>query len=131
MVLNPFPFPFPRASPILFSRLTRRQRKHKMYTKMYMEVVMSTRYSIAEARSRLPGLLRDAEGGAAIEITRRGEPVAVVISAAEYRRIYSGRPSFREAFAAWSGTVDLDRIGLDRKDLAGLRDRSRGRKVKL
>jgi len=92
---------------------------------------MTRRYSIAEARSRLPGLLHDAERGAAIEITRRGEAVAVVISAAEYRRLREGRPSFRDAFAAWRGRADHDQAGLDRAAVAGLRDRLPGRKASL
>ncbi|MDZ7669890.1 MAG: type II toxin-antitoxin system prevent-host-death family antitoxin [Gammaproteobacteria bacterium] len=38
---------------------------------------MSDRHSIAEARSNLPRLVREAESGKAVELTRRGEAVAV------------------------------------------------------
>ena len=53
------------------------------------------RYSIAEARAHLPGLVNEAADGP-IEITRRGEPVLVVLSVAEYRRVRGGA-SFYEA----------------------------------
>ena len=36
--------------------------------------------SIADARNRLPALVHQAEAGEAVTITRRGKPVAVVIS---------------------------------------------------
>ena len=37
---------------------------------------MSRRHSIAEARNHLPELVRQAESGKPVELTRRGEPVA-------------------------------------------------------
>lgn len=41
-------------------------------------------HSIADARARLPELVREAESGKAIELTRRGEPVAVLIGRKQY-----------------------------------------------
>jgi prevent-host-death family protein len=92
---------------------------------------MTRRYSVAEARSHLPGILHDVEGGAQVEITRRGEPVAVLLSAADYRQLARGGPSFRQAYAQWRQTVDLQRIGLSRREIAAVRDRSPGRPVKI
>ena len=48
---------------------------------------MPKRYSIAEARNHLPAIVHDAENGAPIELTRRGKPVAVLISASEWASI--------------------------------------------
>ncbi len=41
-------------------------------------------YSVAEARQNLARLIRTAEHGRAVRITRRGQPVAVLLSASEY-----------------------------------------------
>ena len=45
---------------------------------------MSRRYSIAEARSRLPSIVDEAESGIDVELTRRGQPVAVLMSHREF-----------------------------------------------
>ena len=41
--------------------------------------------SVAEARQNFARLIKRAQRGDAIEITRRGESVAVILSASEYR----------------------------------------------
>jgi prevent-host-death family protein len=43
--------------------------------------------SIAEAKNRLTELLYEAEDGQPVQVTRRGAPVAVLLSAAEYERL--------------------------------------------
>lgn len=60
-----------------------------------------TQYSIAEARKRLAEIVDDAIEGEPARITRRGRAVAVVVSAAEYDRLRSGKKSFAEAYAAY------------------------------
>jgi prevent-host-death family protein len=66
------------------------------------------RYSIAEARAHLPGLVDEVAHGP-IEITRRGQPVLVVLSVAEYRRMRGGA-SFYQAIQAhrkhYAGELD-------------------------
>ena len=57
----------------------------------------STKVSVAEARQNFARLIKRAEHGNAIEITRRGEPVAVLVSASEYAAITGERSSFIEA----------------------------------
>ena len=44
-------------------------------------------YSIAEAKARMTEVVREAEAGKVVRLTRRGEPVAVVLSPAEYRKL--------------------------------------------
>jgi prevent-host-death family protein len=97
----------------------------RMYILVYMK-----KYSVAEARAHLPMLLREVEHGA-VEITRKGEPTAVVLSTAEFERLKGGRPSFREAYRAWQRTVVLARIGVTPEETLSLRDRSEGRAVRL
>ncbi len=48
---------------------------------------MSKRYTIAEARHNLAAIVHELERRAHIELTRRGEPVAVLLSMREYRRL--------------------------------------------
>lgn len=43
--------------------------------------------SIAEARNKLPALVHSVEGGPAVRLTRRGKPVAMLVSLEEYERL--------------------------------------------
>ena len=54
----------------------------------------ATKVSVAEARQDFAGLIKRAQQGNAIEITRRGEPVAVLLSTAEYSALKGERSSF-------------------------------------
>ncbi len=92
---------------------------------------MVHRYSVAEARAHLPAIIEQAEGGVAVEITRRGRPVAVVLSREEFERLRDGRPSFGDAYRAFRKVHALDEVGLERDFAASVRDRSPGRQVKL
>ncbi len=61
----------------------------------------SRRYSVAEARDRLPAMLHEVEGGETVEITRHGKPVAMVISHGAYARLVGQKPDPWEAYEAW------------------------------
>jgi prevent-host-death family protein len=91
---------------------------------------MSRRYSVAEARQHFTELLRRAERGRVLEITRRGQPVAVLVSAREYAKLSGEGRSFRDAvetFRSQMGEADL----LPEELLGGLRDASPARDVGL
>ena len=92
---------------------------------------MANQYSIAEARDHLTSLIRDAERGASVEITRRGKPVAVLVSMSEYQKLRMGADGFWLAFERFLGEVDLDEAGLDSDIFDELRDRTAGREVNL
>jgi len=47
--------------------------------------------SIAEAKTQLTRLIHQAEQGEAVHITRRGKPVAVLLSEDEYMRLRQGQ----------------------------------------
>jgi len=47
--------------------------------------------SIAEAKTQLTRLIHQAERGEAVHITRRGKPVAVLLSEDEYARLRQGQ----------------------------------------
>jgi prevent-host-death family protein len=93
---------------------------------------MSDRHSIADARSNLPRLVREAERGKAVELTRRGQPVAVLIGHREFERLTGRYRGFIDAYREFSEQVDLAELELDPDELfAGARDDTRGRDTRL
>lgn len=101
-----------------------------MYICMYRGC-MAHRYSVAEARTHLPAIIDQAEAGEAVELTRRGRSVAVVLSREAFEQLRSERPRFGDAYRAFLQRFTLDEVGLERDFAASVRDRSPGRKVKL
>jgi prevent-host-death family protein len=97
---------------------------------MYI-VRMASRYSVAEARASLPAIIDKAEAGEAVELTRRGRAVAVVLSRAAFERLQAGRPRFGDVYRAFRERFALAEVGLDEDFVEAVRDRSPGRKVKL
>jgi antitoxin Phd len=56
------------------------------------------RYSIAEARNNFTSLVHAAEAGAAVELTRRGKPIAVLLALEEYERLSERRRGFAQLY---------------------------------
>ena len=92
---------------------------------------MERAYSIAQARDRLAALVHDAEGGNPVRITRRGRPVAVLVSEQDYDRLSNGRPDFWEAWTSFRARVDEEDLPGVREALEDLRDPAPGRDVAL
>ena len=92
---------------------------------------MSRRYSIAEARSSLPTIVDLAEAGQAIELTRRGKPVAVVVSLREFARLRGERPRFGDAYRRFLAAHVLRDVGVEEGYFETTRDRDAGRKIAL
>jgi prevent-host-death family protein len=88
-------------------------------------------YSIAEARANLPTLIDEVEAGGAVELTRRGKAVAIMISVNEYQRLRSKRTSFQDSYQKFLKKHSLAEVGLEKGFSGKLRDRSPGRKVDL
>jgi prevent-host-death family protein len=88
---------------------------------------MQTRYSIAEARNQLARLVHDAEKGASVELTRRGKPVAVLLSLDQYERAIQGKQSFWDALTAYRKQIDTKELALD-ASLQDARDDGPGRR---
>ncbi|MFQ5698499.1 MAG: type II toxin-antitoxin system Phd/YefM family antitoxin [Myxococcota bacterium] len=89
----------------------------------------ATRVSVAEARQNFARLIRTAQRGKTIEITRRGEPVAVLLSSSGYLALTGERPSFLEAVDLVRERLSVDRLGIGDEEFEGLRDDSPGREV--
>lgn len=59
---------------------------------------MQRQVTIAEARDQLSKLVREAEAGEPIELTRRGQPAAVLLSTRDYQRLVDRpRANFAQA----------------------------------
>lgn len=86
-------------------------------------------YAIAEARANLPTIIDEVEAGVAVELTRRGKGVAVMISVTEYQRLRSRRTSFQDSYQKFLKKHSLAEVGLEQEFARRLRDRSPGRKV--
>jgi antitoxin (DNA-binding transcriptional repressor) of toxin-antitoxin stability system len=66
-----------------------------------------------------------------VEITRRGEPVAVLLSAAQYLALAGEGPSFMAALDDLRRRLGVARLGIGGDDFAGLREQSPGREVSI
>jgi prevent-host-death family protein len=93
---------------------------------------MVKQYSIADARDRLARVIHEAERGSRIELTRRGRPVAVILSLGEYVQLRDSPKTFREAFEEFRSHFNLDSLAIDPAKIWGeSRDHSPGREVRL
>lgn len=89
------------------------------------------RLSIAEARSSLPTLVKTVESGAAVEITKRGHSVAVVLPIREYERLLGQQSSsFLETLELFRAEL-TEANAIQPEDLDNLRDQDLGREVVL
>jgi prevent-host-death family protein len=68
--------------------------------------------SIAEAKNRLPELIRAVEEGEKVVITRHGKPVAQIVPAPPQRRPVrlGGMKGRIELLPGWDAPIDLDRF---------------------
>jgi prevent-host-death family protein len=90
---------------------------------------MPKRYSIAEARHDLAAIVHELEQQSTVELTRRGEPVAVLLSLDEYRRLVARQRDFWSAYTAFRAQFGLeDNLA---EPLGDLRDRASGREPTL
>ena len=96
---------------------------------MAIIMYMSLDYSVASARDQLPRLIRDAERGQTVRITRRGKQVAVLLSADVYERLVGNRPDFWEALQSFRARHSLDEAPED--PFVDTRDRSEPREIVL
>ena len=81
--------------------------------------------SIAEARNSLTRLIVAAENGQVVHITRRGKPVAVLVSEDAYERLESAGPSrdFWHAIEDWRAQAGFDWPELTSDEVDDWRDR--------
>ncbi|MBN1461510.1 MAG: hypothetical protein JXA57_18430 [Armatimonadetes bacterium] len=72
-----------------------------------------------------------AEDEGAVGLTRRGRPVAVLVSSREFRPLSSPSPKLFAFLERLRAEYDADHHGIEPGDLDGLRDQDPGRAVRL
>ena len=92
---------------------------------------MPKRYSIAEARHNLAAIVHELDAASPVELTRRGEPVAVLLSTAAYQRLLPAPTSFWSALTTFRTDVSPDELAGPDDPFADVRDGSTGREVAL
>ena len=85
--------------------------------------------SIAEAKNELTRLIHEAEQGETVHITRRGKPVAVLVSEDVYARFKSleQKTDVWQAIQTWRENSSFDWPELTQEEVDSWRDRSPGR----
>jgi prevent-host-death family protein len=93
------------------------------------------RYSVAEANSQFAAIIRQAERNGPVEITRRGSPVAVLVSLAEFEQLQANNhhhPDLFQTMMSWREESDVAALNINPDEIWGdIRDRSLGREIDL
>lgn len=81
--------------------------------------------SIAEAKTQLTRLIHLAERGEAVHITRRGKPVAVLLSEDEYARLRRGQAqrNFWDLITEMRADPGFEPVDWSKEEVDSLRDR--------
>jgi len=81
--------------------------------------------SIAEAKTQLTRLIHQVEQGEAVHITRRGKPVAVLLSEDEYARLRQGQEqrNFGDLIAEMRSNPGFEPVDWSKEDVDSWRDR--------
>ena len=85
--------------------------------------------SIAETRHDLAAVVHQLEHQPRIQLTRRGKPVAVLLSWRECNRLTAQTSGFWAAYSTFAQAVDLPPLNIEPDVFAAVRDHSRGREV--
>ncbi len=88
------------------------------------------RYSIAEAKDHLAKIVHEAEGGILIELTRRNEPVAAMISMQQYQQLQQQGGQFWHKLQEFLEKLEPDEH-IDAEDVKSWRDSKPGRNVEF
>lgn len=86
-----------------------------------------TQTSIAEAKTQLTRLIHAVEHGEPVHITRRGKPVAVLLSEVEYERLCRAReqaaPDFWDLITEMRADAAFQPVDWSKDDVDAWRDR--------
>jgi antitoxin Phd len=90
---------------------------------------MPNSFTIAKARHYLAALVHQLDCQPRIQLTRRGKPVAVLLSVREYNRLTTETQSFWDAYSTFAETTDLPHLVINPQIFDDVRDQSNGREV--
>jgi len=87
-------------------------------------------FSIADARSQLPKIIHAVESGDTTKLTRRGKPVAVLLSVKEYEALINQRGGgLLQALNAFETLKQKTSKDISDEEVDNWRDKSTGRKI--
>jgi len=96
---------------------------------MYIGVSMQS-FSIADARSQLPTIIHTVEKGDVTQLTRRGKPVAILLSLKEYETLLlQVRGSLLHAFKSYQSLMRPVDDEISDEEVDSWRDVEIGRKL--
>jgi prevent-host-death family protein len=87
--------------------------------------------TIAEAKNELPKIVHSAERGQPIEITRRGRPVAAIVSLQDYLRLQAATGGFWKSLQSFLRRPELKEARRVPDFADGLRDAGTGRRIRV
>ena len=90
---------------------------------------LEKQYSIAEAKNKLPSIIHSVEKGPSVRFTRRGRPVAVLLSIQEYEHLSRKKEGFWRALKVFRKQAAREGVEISNADFKGLRDNAAGREV--
>lgn len=83
-------------------------------------------YSIAQARNRFAAIVHDVEQLSSVELTRRGKPIAVILSIAEYERLKHGKQEFDDVYSRFRNSIDWTEVDIGPELFDNVRELSPG-----
>jgi prevent-host-death family protein len=92
---------------------------------------MHDEISIAEAKNKLPSIIHRVEKGPYIKLTRRGKPVAILLSIKEYEWLSQKKTGLWEALSKFREQVKEINADITDSEFEDLRDADPGRKVEI
>lgn len=91
--------------------------------------VMDKQFPISDAKNKLPALVHAIEHGPAVQLTRHGKPVAVLISISQYKRLIHRPKNFWATLNAFRESADIDTLLSSDDNFFDHRAKSPGRAV--
>lgn len=92
---------------------------------------MTRQYSIAEARDHFAAIIHELDSTSSVQVTRRGKPVAMLLSLAEYERLAAVKSGFWSRFESFRSRVNVAELDIGADVFGDLRDESSGREIDL
>jgi len=90
---------------------------------------MQKQYPISIAKNKLPKIVHSVEDGSAVQLTRHGKPVAVLVSFAQYQGHVIQKKVFWAALTYFKKISRKEEPLIEDLDFDGLRDENQGRGV--
>jgi prevent-host-death family protein len=93
--------------------------------------IMQEQYSISIAKNNLPKIIHSVEDGSAVQLTRHGKPVAVLVSFVQYQGLVKQKKDFWTALTYFKKSSRKEEPLIEDRDFNGLRDENQGRDVDM